>query len=688
MVRISRHYCLLSLVILAAGGVLWSICGHEFIAYDDEINIYANRYVTTFSLANLMHFWAGLYQNLYIPLTYTLWMVIAKIANFFPASSARTTNPFLFHAINLMLHLGSTALVFLIIRSLVGDDWGAAAGSLLFAVHPLQVEAVSWATGLKDVFSGFWAFLAVWQYFLYLKIPDGDQRRRFLHYTFAGVAFICAILSKPGAVALPLAVALVGFLLMSRSPKNLARELAPWLLAGIPILLITKLAQPATGQNYHPAVWQRLLIAGDSWTFYFAKLLWPWRLGPDYGRTPQLVLGQGWLIWLRGLAPFLLLLLAYWRGNNFFRAAFGVSLVMLLPVSGLVSFDFQEYSTVADRYFYMAMLGPALMLGWLVARYQSWKALMAAVGIILGLCGFRSLIQVRHWQNESTFYRNALEINPHSWLAANNLGVIYLDRKELSEATRFFEQAIAWKPDYAVALNNLGAVHGLQGHLPAAQGLFARALELNPNYADAAANLGDISLRRGDVAQAREYYRRALDVKPDFVDVHIALGGIASGAKQFSEALEHYQLALEYGPGSVKLLNNLGVVYKDLGRVAEAAECYRRALSLDQNSAEVHNNLGLIHYEAGRYREAIAQFEQAGQLRPDQPQPFCNLGKALLASGQAELAQVAFLKSLSLNKGFAPALSGLASYYRSVGREDLADDYARKARALGFFDDD
>ncbi|NTV15399.1 MAG: tetratricopeptide repeat protein [Desulfobulbaceae bacterium] len=686
MGRNIRHYYPLLVVLVMSSGILGAVCGHDFIAYDDEINIYGNRFVTNFTFVNFLHFWSGLYQNLYIPLTYNFWLVIAKVANFFPASAANTLNPFPFHAANLLFHLGCTSLVYLIVQALVDDEWGAAAGAMLFAVHPVQVEAVSWATGLKDVLSGFWALLAVWQYVLYTRVSS-DQRKRYLHYTVASAAFICAILSKPSALALPLAVALLGFLLMSRSPKLLAKELAPWMLVAIPVLLITKFAQPVSGQNFSPTGWQRLLVAGDAWTFYLTKCLWPWHLGADYGRTPQQVLGQGWWMWLSGVLPYLFLPLFYWRGNSYCRAALGISLAMLLPVSGFVSFDFQEYSTVADRYFYLAMLGPAVIWGWLVGSYRSWKPLLVAVVIVLGLCSLRSLVQVRHWQNGSTFYRNALAVNPHSWLAANNLGVISLDRKELPEAARLFEQALAAKPDYAVALNNLGAVHGLQGHLLSAQELFARALGLNPSYADAAANLGDIYLRRGELVRAREYYRRALEIKPDFADVHNALGVIASGAKQFPEALEHYQLALEYGPASVKLLNNLGVVYKELGRVVEAAECYQRALAIDPNSAEVHNNLGLIYFEAGRSLEAVAQFEQAGRLSPEQPQPFCNLGKALLASGQVESARVAFGKALSLNPGFAPALSGLAKLYRSVGREGIADDYSRKARALGFIAD-
>jgi len=684
MVKIQRHYYLVAAVIFAAAVVYGSVCGHEFIAYDDEINIYANRYVTNGSLTNLLYFWTGLYHNLYIPLVYDLWLVLAKISGLFNASSATTLNPLLFHSVNLLLHLGSTVLVFLIIRVLLEDDWAAAGGALLFAVHPVQVEAVSWATGMKDVLSGMLGLLAIWQYILYAKVTD-DQRKKIFHYVLAGLAFIAAILSKPGAVAIPAALALIALLLISRPPKVIFRELAPWLLAVIPVLLITKFAQPATSQIFIPTAWQRLLVAGDAWTFYFTKLLWPWRLGPDYGRTPQMVLTQGWQIWLSGLAPYLILILLFWRGNRFCRAAVGFSLVMLLPVSGLVSFDFQEYSTVADRYLYTAMLGPSLLLGWLLRRYYSQRGLVfggAGIFFLLGVC---SLLQVRNWQNGGTFYQNALEVNPHSWLAANNLGVIYLDRHELPEAKQLFEQSIAANPDYAIAVNNLGTVLGMQGQFDLAQEQFSRALTINPNYADAAANLGDIYLLKRDVVRAREYYQRALDLKPDFAHVHAALGDISSGAHQLTESLAHYQLALDYGPPSVKLLNNMGLVYKDLERGEDAAECYRRALLLAPDSPEAHNNLGLVYFEAGHYREAIDQFKQAGELSPDQPQPFCNLGKALLANGQAESAQASFLKALSLNPGFAPAMSGLALLYRSVGRNDLAADYDQRAKALGYF---
>lgn len=682
MEKIPSHYWVLAMVLMVTAVVFGAVCGHEFLSYDDEINIYGNRYVTTFSLANLGHFWVELYENLYIPLTYNLWTVLARLAGFIPTATAKVLSPIPFHAANLLLHLGSTALLFLIIRGLVGDDWGAAGGALLFAVHPVQVEAVSWATGMKDVWSGFLALLALWQYLVYARLPD-EQAGRYRHYALAAVAYSCAILAKPGVVMLPLAAALVGFLMLSRPWRRLARELLPWCVLALPLIVLTKIAQPTTDHILQPEPWQRLLVAGDALSFYGYKLLFPFTLGPDYGRTPQFVLSQGW-IYLTGALPYLLGAVLGWKGPRPAQVAVGILMIMLLPVLGLVSFDFQEYSTVADRYLYTGMLGPALGGGWLLARYRSLRAVTGGALLVLILCGGMSMLQVRHWRNSFTFYRHALRVNPASWFALNNLGLWHESRNELAEAGRYFEQALDQRPDSYITCNNLGIVRSREGRWEAAEKLFARALELNPDFADAAVNMGGLYARRGEVALAKGYFLRALAVKPDLAGVHSALGDLALGERRTGEALELYRRALALGPGTVKIYNNLGLVYQALGRKEEAINCYQQALSINPDSAEVHNNLGMIYSESGHQPEAILQFEQATRLIPEEPQPLYNLGRARLARGEYEAARQAFQAALNTDPGFAPALAGLARLYRLTGRDGLATEYAGRARALGY----
>src|SRR5205807_2009572 len=93
--------------------------------------------------------------GLYIPLTYTYWGAIATVAqtkSVLPGSlSPIELNPYLFHMSNVLLHLTSGLLIFAILRRLFKSDWAACAGAIVFLVHPVQVEAVAWISGAKDL---------------------------------------------------------------------------------------------------------------------------------------------------------------------------------------------------------------------------------------------------------------------------------------------------------------------------------------------------------------------------------------------------------------------------------------------------------------------------------------------------------------------------------------------------------
>ena len=148
------------ILVLATLSVFSPVLGMEFLTWDDDINVYQNPLLNPPAPAGLAHFWTGPHQNLYVPLTYTVWMGLA----WFSRLPDGGLHPGLFHGANLTLHVAAVLVVFALLRLLVREDWAAGAGALLFAVHPVQVEPVAWVTGLKDVLGGLLLLTAVWLY--------------------------------------------------------------------------------------------------------------------------------------------------------------------------------------------------------------------------------------------------------------------------------------------------------------------------------------------------------------------------------------------------------------------------------------------------------------------------------------------------------------------------------------------
>jgi len=671
------------LVILVTALIFLPVCGHQFLGYDDSINITGNPYLERFSLANLLSFWQAPYLKLYIPLTYSLWSILAGISRLIAASPDHSLSPSLFHSANLVLHCATTALVFQLLRRLKAAPMAAAAGALFFALHPLQVEAVAWATGLKDLLAGFFSLLALWQYVTAGQNESQPSKARG-HFALALASFVCALLAKPSAVAVPLLTAALGAFELHKTPKRLGLEIVPWLACALPIVLLTRQAQPMAGLEATATIWQRLLVAGDSLTFYLTKIATPLTLGPDYGRTPEAALASP-TIYLSGLLPSLLIALLIWKRPRPLFIPASLFLAALLPVIGLIPFNFQQISTVADRYLYLAMLGPALAVAWWLSTVNSPKAYMIFLLAILALSA-KTVFQERHWHDSLTLSLHSVAINPDSWFFLNNLGNAYHDAHETAKAVESLNKSIALKPDYEIPYINLGVVFKETGQKERAIASYLKALALNPELPNVHNDLAMVYHDLGNTAQAIEHLNQAIALKPAYANANANLGIVYASANKPEAALAAYQRAVAINPGFAEAYINLGALHKTLGNHKEAIACFEKAIKLLPHRPEAYNNLGLLYLETGRHNEAIPLFTKATKADKKSPIPWDNLGKALLAAGRSSEAIAAIQQAIAIDRGFAPAYNTLAAAYLATGQYRSAVEAADQAKALGLSD--
>jgi len=638
------RYGLLWLLLLVVV-VFSQVCGHEFLEYDDQQNITQNELVTEFTAAHLAHFWKTPFAGMYIPLTYNFWSLQAKLASLLPPGQATALNPYLFHTINLLLHLANTSLVFLFMRRFVTGDWALLCGTLLFAVHPVQVEAVAWVTGGKDLLSAFFSLLALVCYVGH--VPPPGQRSLF-RPLLAAVFFLAALLAKPGAAVLPLVVWAVGRGLLRLPSKRLAYELTPWLVLALPIAVVTKMAQPDASHQFLPTLWQRLLIGGDALSFYLLKLLLPLRLGPDYGRTPQFILQQDWR-YLTGLLPYVLLALVARRVRGRYLVAIVIFVVALLPVLGFVPFTFQEISTVADRYLYLAMLGPALAVAW--AMRQARGRLVWGGGVcVLLLLVMRSATLLPTWHDTTSFSQHALTVNPRSWTAHGNLGNVKAKQNQTQEAIALYQRALELKPDDAKTTFNLGVSYGALNQTEAAIAAYLKTLEL---------------LDRNDGKDMG--YRAEL-----LRDCYLDLGVLYDKEKRRDEAIAYYQRAITADPAFSFSYANLADLYAEIGRRDEAIGLYQKALTLAPPVKGLDGGLARLLLERGDLAAAVEHFRRELAQTPSDPAARLNLGLALYHQQDFAEASCQFTELIGAGQApveaLAEAHNGLGAVYMAQGR--------------------
>lgn len=453
-----RKYVIL-LVIIPILAVFCQVAAFDFLKYDDTINVSENPLILQPSRNHVVDFWQAPFLALYIPVTYTVWSGLGALS--LTIFNGRL-DPGLFHLFNLALHTLNCLLVFFIIKKVLilkkislNQNHLAAAGifgALIFGLHPVQVETVSWITGLKGLLSGFFILCAIWLFLVYYQAGN-----KYLLYVLSTCLFVLASLSMPSAVCAPVMIFFILLWVDFRITPRKIYPLLPWCAVGLAVVLITRSAQPVSQRIDYP--WTiRPLVFLDTVMFYLHKIVWPDILAVDYCRTPAFVKGLSWQnphlwLWLplAGMAWAL-------RRRPQWLALGCAFLAGILPVSGLLPFGFQATSTVADRYLYLSMMVVGLAAAALVINRPK-PAVLACCLLLVAMAGIKSFYQARHWEDTAAIMKHTLRYYPCSFTAHLNCGIALMSRGDFTGAIPCFKAARNLKPDDPLTYYNLGVAY-------------------------------------------------------------------------------------------------------------------------------------------------------------------------------------------------------------------------------------
>lgn len=495
---------------------------NDFVAWDDVTFVAGNPRFNPPTLETLRFYWTHAGSNLYIPLTYTLWAALAKLAYVSTADSLGTRlNPYIFHLASVLLHVMATVAVFGILRHVVRKRWAAAIGAMLFALHPIQVMAVAFVGATNTPLAAALALPAVW---LYLRSGGEAARWRTGSIWLATALFIAAMLAKPTAVVTPVFALLLDVVANRRGPKSAAIAILPWIILALPCIVWTRLNQSGSPAAVAQPILFRPLVAGNAVAFYLGKLILPRQLAIDYGRTPHVVLKNSF-VWLTLLVPTAMIAIAVIirKRQPILTTGIATFLVGMLPNSGLVPFDYQQFSTTADHYVYLSMLGVALGVAALLAQLR--RGAIIGIGMpIFVACTFLTERQIATWRDGERLFRHAIEVNPNSWMARTNLATMVMDRSP-DEAITLCAGALNAKPDDPSALNNLGSALMQKGDAASAVNAFGQAHAVLPGTPVFAANYARALAMTGRREEAAAVYRRMLDRDPNDT---VARAGLAN----------------------------------------------------------------------------------------------------------------------------------------------------------------
>ncbi len=516
-----------------------------------------------------------------------------------------------FHLTNIILHLSSLILIFILFRRIFDKAFGALFASALFALHPIATETVN-AVGFREelltAFFGLGSLLFFWNA---LKISSESNQKIWICQGLSILFFGLAMLSKENGMAL-LAVFPAVYLLANDDKKIKLRKteiqfgLFLVLAFGSYVYLrFVWFKNPNPGVFEPVDFWTRVLT-GISISGYYLKLLFfPFPLTVAYV-FPKAI---GWEIVrsLLSIGLFLSLSLWIWNGKNR-KLLFGWFwfLIALTPTMNI----YPIVNPIAERYLYFPLIGGVIVVSECFRlALERWDSDFPNLSIYLGiliLCAFSLMVNRRNldWKNSDALWLQANKVSPLSSRALNGLGISYMGKKDSKRAILTFKRALAINPKNVRAYSNLGVVYHGEKQFKQAEEILLRALKLNPRNHDTLTNLASAKIELKKYEEASELLARSIEAEPFAVEAHIASGLLNVQLGNLQSALAFFLRAAEIRPDFSEPWNNIGALYGEMGRYDKSVEALKMAVKVAPNDWNSNLNLAVAFYLLKDYENA------------------------------------------------------------------------------------
>lgn len=509
---------------------------NDFIVLDDGLYIKDNPHVLN-GLTTKGMIWAffTFHAATWQPLTWLSLMLDAQLYGADPSG---------YHLTNIILHMASTFLLFVFLHKSTQCFWRSILVAALFALHPLHVESVAWATERKDVLSAFFGMLSLVSYYLYCR------RLGLCWYLLTVVTFLLGLMAKPMLVTLPIILLLLDYWPLQRTGRKkldsnekdglcnnflhtiapmsltgMIREKIPFFFLSITSCIITVMAGTGTGwtavrslEEY--SITARILNALVSYIKYMCKMGWPDNLVifyPHPGDSLHIWSGAGAALIL-GLISILVI-----RGRKsypYLVTGWFWFIITLLPVIGVIQAGEQA---MADRFTYIPLVGLFILIIWnfsevFMRHGVSLRLIVILTVIIIAMLTIKTRTQVKYWQNSVTLYQHAVDVNKNNSDAHFGLYLGMVQSGRIDLAAYHYNIAVAINPHHVLRWHKTRTTLMLNMRKPeAAISLSNMALNIKHDDVEFLNKLGVALVMTGQYDEAKERFTDALEINPDFI---------------------------------------------------------------------------------------------------------------------------------------------------------------------------
>jgi len=519
-------------------------------------------------------------------------------------------DPFGYHLTTLVIHVANACVCYALIASLLRTRLSVssadgervfllscAVGSLFFAVHPLRVEAVAWATGRGRPLSVLFLMLSVQAYVRGRSLAGVGGTKRI---GTALLLYAASLLSGPCGLMFPFVLVLLDVYPLQRlrsastmqERRSVLLEKLPFVaLSGVSVAMTLGARAQLRGHVLQLADYgllRRCAQACYGVCFYVWKALAPFPLSPLYrlrhAFNPLSVPYMLCVVLAVGVTGLAVRLRHRWPWA---AVAWGCYGVLILPVLGLVQSGPQ---IAADRYTYLACVPFALLVSLGVWRLCSGadavmtprrvRLVLSMACVALAVLSGLSLRQVRVWHDSETFWTHVLDLDAANHIAYNHRGAARHGRGDTAGALADYASALRLAPGYAEVLNNRGLLYEEQGQLATALSDYEEAIAAAPQRPSAYYNRGNLRKKRGDLSGAVEDYTSAIERGLDAYGVYHNRGNARAKCGDVAGAFADYATAIRLVPDSPVPYFGRGALHRAQGKWRAAADDFEKALDL------------------------------------------------------------------------------------------------------------
>lgn len=584
----------IGIIVLATVLTFGTILGHQFLLWDDTLLITQNAIIRGFSWFTVSKAFTSFDPELYIPVTFLTYQLNYALAGL---------TPWIYFATNLSLHALNALLVGWLLLLLTGKKSGALFGALLFALLPIQTEAVAWASARKDLLSACFFFSSL---ILWLRYRDTGRR---VHYGWSLGFFLLALLSKVIAVTLPVVLILLD--IMERRPldRRAVTEKLPFFGLSVIFGIVAIFGKSDSGAVISPET--LLLLPAKSTLFSLQHIVWPSGLTALYAYGKPVTLGNPGILW-PWIILAVLLAAVLWLGRKrrtvFFAVAF--FLLTLAPTFENVMKGGFVY-IASDRYVYIPLFGILFLVAigwdrlWERAHGGYRTAMQSCATLLLLLYAVLSWGQTETWATSQALFTQALKVDPQSVPAALNLGVDERMRGDYTGAEKMIRQSLAEK-ESSKGYIALGTLEMMKKNFPEAAADFEKAASVDPKDPEAPYGLASVYEKDGQLAEAEAAYRQALTLTPFDSQIMNDLAGVLEEEGKIDAARDEYKLVVKKQPTFEIADYNLGLILEQQGDIAGAIDAFRLAKRYGGNNYFTLSHLGPLELKGGRTADGAA----------------------------------------------------------------------------------